>query len=434
MARALLFRLPMIENVSVMDKPVEKPRGLSRRAWIGVIGGAVALLLFAAAVPTIRRWTRADRSVAASQVRIGEVTRGTLVRDTSADGRIVAALHPTLFTPSAGIVALAIKAGDSVVKGQPLARVESPELKSKLAQERATLASAKSALDRQRIDARQDAVKNAHAIDLLEVRLQATHRLMERAQRSFDEGILNKTDYEKAKDDVQIAGLELKNAKETARLAVETADFDIKSRQLALDRQAALAEELQRQVEALTIAAPFDGIVASVAVQDRDSVPANSAIATVVNLSKFEVEFTLPENYAAEVTPGTSAQIFYEGHEYPGHVTAMSPEIRDSQGHGTVVFDGVPPANLRQSQRVSVRMIFESKPDVLKVPRGPFLESGGGRQIYVIENGIATRREIAVGGVSVSEVEIVKGLSRGDRVILSDTAELGGAKTVLIRD
>jgi HlyD family secretion protein len=79
-------------------------------------------------------------------------------------------------------------------------------------------------------------------------------------------------------------------------------------------------------------------------------------------------------------------------------------------------------------------MVFETKPNALKVPRGPFLESGGGRQIFVVENGVATRREIAVGAVSVSEVEIVKGLSVGDRVILSDVSELAGAKTVLLRN
>jgi HlyD family secretion protein len=77
-------------------------------------------------------------------------------------------------------------------------------------------------------------------------------------------------------------------------------------------------------------------------------------------------------------------------------------------------------------------MVFESKHDVLKLPRGPFLESGGGKQIYVVENGIASKREIAVGAVSVSEVEVLRGLSRGDKVILSDMADLGGAKTVLI--
>jgi len=424
----------MIENISVMDKPGAKPKGLSRVIWIADHGGAVALAAVLSAIPTIRRWSRAERSIPAAQVRIGEVTRGELIRDTSADGRVVAALHPTLFTPSAGIVALAVKAGDSVRKGQVLARVDSPELKSRLVQERSTRASLKSALDRQKIDARQDAIKNAHAIDLLEVRLQAARRLGERAQTAFDEKILNKNDYEKAKDDVKIAELELKNARETSRLAIETADFDIKSRQLALERQASLAEELQRQVEGLAIAAPFDGAVASVAVQDRDAVAANQAIATVVNLSQFEVEITLPENYAAEVTPGTAAQILYEGKEYSGHVTAMSPEIRDSQGHGTVAFEGAAPAGLRQSQRVSVRMVFETKPNVLKVPRGPFLESGGGRQIYVVENGIAVKREIAVGAVSVSEVEIARGLSAGDKVILSDTSELAGAKTVLLRN
>jgi HlyD family secretion protein len=424
----------MIENITVMDKPVAKARGLSRGMWIAVIGGVVALAAVLFALPTIRRWSRAERSIAAAQVRIGEVTRGELVRDTSADGRVVAALHPTLFTPSAGIVALGIKAGDAVKKGQVLARVESPELKSRLFQERSSLASLKSALDRQKIDARQDAIKNAHAIDLLEVRLSAARRLAERAQLAWDEKILNKNDYEKALDDVKIAELELKNARETAKLAIETADFDIKSRQLALERQGSLSEELQRQVDGLAIAAPFDGAVASLAVQDRDSVAANAPIMTVVNLSQFEVEITLPENYAAEVTPGTAAQILYEGKEYPGHVTAMSPEIRDSQGHGTVAFEGAPPAGLRQSQRVSVRMVFETKPSVLKVPRGPFLESGGGRQIFVVENGVATRREIAVGAVSVSEVEIVKGLSVGDRVILSDMSELAGAKTVLLRN
>jgi HlyD family secretion protein len=424
----------MIENITVMDKPVAKAKGLSRGMWIAVIGGAVALAAVLFAIPTIRRWSRAERSIAAAQVRIGEVTRGELVRDTSADGRVVAALHPTLFTPSAGIVALAVKAGDAVKKGQVLARVESPELKSRLFQERSSLASLKSALERQKIDARQDAIKNAHAIDLLEVRLSAARRLAERAQLAWDEKILNKNDYEKALDDVKIAELELKNARETAKLAIETADFDIKSRQLALERQGSLSEELQRQVDGLAIAAPFDGAVASLAVQDRDSVAANAPIMTVVNLSQFEVEITLPENYAAEVTPGTAAQILYEGKEYAGHVTAMSPEIRDSQGHGTVAFEGAPPAGLRQSQRVSVRMVFETKGNVLKVPRGPFLESGGGRQIFVVENGVAARREIAVGAVSVSEVEIVKGLSVGDRVILSDMSELAGAKTVLLRN
>ena len=424
----------MIDELTSMDKAVERPRGLSRRAVLALAGGAIVLCLLGLLVPTLRRWSRADRSVEASRIRIGEVTRGELVRDASAEGRIVASLHPTLFAPTQGIVALAVKAGTAVKKGDVLARIESPELKSRLLQEKASLQSLQSAWERQKIDARQDAIKNAHAIDLLEVRLTAAKRLLERADTAFKEGILNKTDYEKAKDDVRIAELELKNSQETAKLQAETADFDVQNRKLVADRQASVSGELQRQVDQLTITAPFDGLVASVNVQDRDAVAANAPVLTVVNLSAFEVEITLPENYSTDVLPQTQAQILYEGREYKGHVTAMSPEVKDSQVRGTVVFDGETPGGLRQSQRVSVRMVLESKPNVLKLPRGPFLESGAGRQAYVVENGAATRREISVGAISVSEVEIRSGLREGEKVILSDTSELAGAKNVLIRN
>jgi HlyD family secretion protein len=424
----------MIEDLSAMDKAVERPGGLTRRTMLAIAGGVAILALAAFAVPTVRRWSRADRSIDASRVRIGEVTRGDLVRDASAEGKIVAALHPTLFAPTGGIVALLVRAGANVTKGQPLARIESPEVKSRLLQEHATLQGLQSSFERGKIDARQDAIKNGHAIDLLDVRVTAARRLLERAQSAFDQGILNKTDYEKAKDDVRIAELELANAQATAKLQIETADFDIQSRKLLVDRQTSVAGELQRQVDQLTLAAPFDGIVASVAVQDRDAVNANQPVVTVVNLSAFEVEITLPENYSSDVLPQTKAQILYEGREYPGHVTAMSPEVKDSQVRGTVVFEGDTPAGLRQSQRVSVRMVLEKKPNVLKLPRGPFLESGGGRQVYVVENGVATKRDIAVGAISVSEVEIRTGLREGEKVILSDTSELAGARNVLIRN
>ncbi|HEV8269644.1 MAG TPA: efflux transporter periplasmic adaptor subunit, partial [Thermoanaerobaculia bacterium] len=140
------------------------------------------------------------------------------------------------------------------------------------------------------------------------------------------------------------------------------------------------------------------------------------------------------ESYAADVTPGMSARIVYEGSEYAGKVTAVSPEIKDGQVTGTVVFASGKPAGLRQSQRVSVRMVFEEKKDVLKLPRGPFLEGGAGRQAWVVdESGVATRQTIEIGAISVAEVEIAKGLKEGDRVILSDMTAMGSAKTVLLR-
>lgn len=414
-----MFDRVMIPGTSAMDKPIAQQGVTSTRRWALIGGGAVLLLGLAALVPGARRWAGADRAVDASRVRIADVVRGDLERDVSAQGRIVAALHPTLFSPAQGIVALDVKAGSEVKKGQLLARVESPELQSRLVQERSTLQSLQSDLARQEIASRQ-------SIDVLAMRQATARRGRSRADELFKEGLLNKVDQEKAVDDLEEATLSLKNAKESAEL-------EVRNRRLAVARQQSIVTEMQRLVGGLEVVAPFDGMVATVTVQDRDAVAQNQALLTVVNLSAFEVEFDIPENYASDMTPGTEAEILYEGKTYAGKVTTVSPEIRDSQVRGTVVFDGDTPPGLRQSQRVSVRMVLERKSGVVKTARGPFLESGGGRQAYVVDNGVASKREIQVGAVSVSEVEILRGINPGERVVVSDTSVFEGARTVLIR-
>jgi HlyD family secretion protein len=146
------------------------------------------------------------------------------------------------------------------------------------------------------------------------------------------------------------------------------------------------------------------------------------------------VEIRVPENYADDVLPGTPGVISYDNHEYAGQVTSLSPEVNQNQVEGRVAFGDETPAGLKQNQRVSMRLILESHPAVLKVPRGPYLESGGGRSVYVLKDGLATLREISVGASSVSEVEILHGLEEGEQILLTEVTRFNGANTVLIRD
>jgi HlyD family secretion protein len=101
----------MIPGTSAMDRPVEKAKGLSRRALLLGVAGMLLLAGAGFAVPSARRWARSERVVDGSRLRIGQVVRGDLERDVSAQGRIVAALHPTLFSPAQGTVTLSVKAG-----------------------------------------------------------------------------------------------------------------------------------------------------------------------------------------------------------------------------------------------------------------------------------------------------------------------------------
>ena len=423
----------MIRDASSMDRPIERPKGLSKRTIFYGAAILAALLALAVAYPSIRRWAQAETSVEISRIRTGEVVRGDLVRDISADGRTVAAFHPTLFSPARGIVSLSIRAGEVIEVGEVLCRVRSPELESRLEQERSTLLSLESDLGRQRILTQQTRLQNEQATGLLEVELEAARRAMDRAQRTRDEGLLNAVEYEQAQDDVAISTLKLEVARKEAAFESDSLDFELQNRESQVGRQQLVVDELERQVDELIIRSPAAGLVARVEVEDQDAVILGQPLVAVVDLSAFEVEFNAPENYADEIYPATAARVHYDGVEYEGEVRSISPEVEGGRVKGIVAFTQVAPAGLRQNQRVPTRLILETRSDVVKVPRGPFVESGGGRQAYVIEDGMAVLRTIEVGSLSVSEVEIVSGLEIGDQIIVSDTARFDGAEKVLLR-
>jgi HlyD family secretion protein len=423
----------MIQETNSMDQIVTKGPGLSRRTKLLLAGAGALVVALVLIWPAVQRWARAEQSVDLSRLQIATVTRGDLERDVSAQGRIVAANHPKLYSPSQGIVTLAVTPGESVQAGQVLATIASPDLESQLAQERSRLQSLESELSRTSLSTRQQNQEDQQTLKLRRVRLDAARRDLERAEKLHNEGLLNVVEYERAKDAVRVAEVELEQSQDGGGLAREARDFEIQDRRRQIDRQRLVVADLERRVSELTLRAPFDGMVATIDVQDRDAVAPNAPILTVVDLSELEVEALIPESYADEAAAGTPAVVSFGGRDYAGELTSVSPEVRASQVQGTVKFkDGIPPG-LRQGQRVSVRLVFEKQPGVLKVPRGPFLEGGGGRQVYVLSDGLATLQPIEVGATSVSEVEIVEGLKEGDQILLSGMDQFNNAKTVLVR-
>ena len=414
-----------------MDHPVAQPRATRRLILLGVAGG-ILLIVAAFLFPSIRRWARAEKAIDSTSLRFASVERGDLLRDVSVQGRVVASLHPTLFSAGQGIVSLRTRAGSQVRTGDVLATIDSKELQSALEQARAQLLSIRAELERQKILARQGQLRAQQQVDLLKLRLEAAKRELKRNETTFREGLSNKADYEAAQDGVHIAQLQLDQARKELELSGETLSFETQTRQQQVISQQSVTADLEKRVSDLTIRAPFDGMVASVAVQNSDAVAPNQAVLTVVNLSLLELEIALPEEYAGDTVLGTPAKISFNGREYQGTVTAISPEVTANQIAATVAFAGGVPPGLKQNQRLTTRLVFESKRNVLKIARGAFVDAGGGRTAYVVDGKIATLRPIRLGVASASEVEVLGGLQLGETVVVSDTSTFGGAKTVLL--
>ncbi len=422
-----------IRDTSATDVVIERVDSHKRWIWIGAIAAAIAIAGFVF-YPLVNRWAQAEISVPRERLRLAVVERGDFVRDVGVQGTVVAAVSPTLFATEQGTVTLEIQAGDSVEQGELLATVDSPELRNQLLLEHASLQGFATEIERQRIEFKRQQLENQQTIDLANVKIVAAERELRRAEASREAQVISEQDYDKAVDDVNTARLEYAHAQQNGDLEKEVMEFELKSDQLAIDRQNLLVANLQRQVDELRITSPVTGMVGNLMVEQKSAVSDNQPLLTVVDLSAFEVEIQVPESYGDDLSIAMDAEITYGGRSFPGVVTAVSPEVRNNQVTGRVRFADAPPAGLRQNQRVSVRIVLEASNDVLMVQRGPFLDTGGGRIVYVVDDGLAQRRPISVGASSINSIEIVNGLAEGETIVISSVSQFDGANIVYITD
>jgi HlyD family secretion protein len=422
----------MIRDTSAQDRQLGRQPQSGKR-WIKIAIGAVSVaLVLALVVPTAARLFSSDSSASMSRLRIAEVKRGTLTRDVSVQGSVVAAVSPTLYASSAGTVTLKVNAGDKVSKDQVLAEVVSPELSNRLQQEQATRESLEIDVQRASLDHRKQQLAAKKLLDQAMIDRQTAKREVERTQRAYDAGAMSEMDLLRTKDALAKADITVANAEADMKLDIESLAFELKSKHLALDRQRLLAEDLQRQVEELKVRSPVDGQVGQLIVQQRANVAANAPILSVVDLSALEIEVKVPEVFAHDLRIGMTAEIRDGSGNYKGEISAVSPEVIDGQVSGRIRFGENKPAGLRQNQRLTTRILMDEHPDVLMVERGPFIDSGAGRVAYVVRNGVAERTSIEVGATSLNAVELISGVKEGDRIVISGTDLFNGAQRVAL--
>ena len=419
-----------IRGTDAQDKPVSTPSGVWQRQRLRILLGAAALvvLLFAW---LIHGWLRTGQVVSRERLRIAAVTRGHFVRDVAADGTVVAAINPTLFAIAPGTVSYKARAGDAIKKGDVLAVLDSPELNNEYQREQATLDSLDAALARQQIEIRREILTSQQQADLAQVTIEAAERELKRSQWAWDQHVISERDYRRAIDDVSTAKLNYSHARDSAGLQRDSLALDLRTKRLERDRQALVVAGLKDRVAQLTVRSPVNGMVANLAQPEKTRVADNAALMTVVDLSAFEIEFQVAETYAGDIKPGMSADITVDGREVAGIVTAISPEVRQNQVVGRVKFKDGQPAGLRQNERVAVRVVLDQRDNVLKFERGSFIDEAT-RAVYVVHGAHAQRVAVQLGAASVSEIEVVRGLSPGDQVVISDMRDSNQAAEVAI--
>lgn len=421
----------MIRDTSAQDRLIAvKASPKKKLLWIG--GAVLAVVVLGFFAPGIARLFSAESSVSASRLAFATVERGPFVRDIAAEGQVVAAVSPTMYATYGGAVTLKVHAGDSVKKGQVLAVIDSPELVNKLAQEESNADAMEVDYMSAQVDARKKNSQMQNAYDSARIDEETAARDLSRYEKAYTLGGVPQMEVDRSKDTLAKAQITLAHAKSDLNLDNDSGSFAIKAKKLAHDRQVLLVQDLQRQVDNLNVRSPVDGQVGQLFIAERATVAKDAQLLSVIDLSALEVEVKVPESFARDLAVGMGGDISGNGNDWKGLVSAISPEVVNGEVAARVRFEGGTPKQLRQNQRLSVRILLDHRENVLTVQRGSFVDESGGAYAYIVRDGMATKTPIRVGESSIDKVEILDGLKEGDNIVISGTDNFKGAQRVVI--
>jgi RND family efflux transporter MFP subunit len=172
----------------------------------------------------------------------------------------------------------------------------------------------------------------------------------------------------------------------------------------------------KRELEKMTITAPFDGVVSLVLARPGDLIGANSPLATLIATSR-TVEAKISEENFASIRVGQKASVrflSYEGQPSATVVKILPTADPLTQRYIVHLAVDIAPEKLVPGLTGEVSIVVGERENTLIVPR----RAAFGSNLYVVQDGRVELRKVKVGYVSLNEVEIVEGVKQGEQVIV----------------
>ena len=199
----------------------------------------------------------------------------------------------------------------------------------------------------------------------------------------------------------------------TAQLAVQ---------QATIDQKRALNELKKSQVDQLHVRAGVDGILQELDVDVGQRVTQGTALAKVSQPTQLKAALQIAETQAKDLQIGQKASIDTHNGVIAGRVIRIDPHVANGTRTVDVKLEGPLPQGAVPDLSVEGTIEIERLADVLYVGRPVHGDPNSTVGLFKVVNGgsEAVRVPVEIGSESVNTIEIRKGLSVGDTIILSD--------------
>jgi multidrug efflux system membrane fusion protein len=209
----------------------------------------------------------------------------------------------------------------------------------------------------------------------------------------------------------------------SARLKAAQAAFAMaEARRVQLNSKVALADQEVRATEVTrsyaAVLAPFPGVVIARSVEPGSLAIPGAPLLTIEREGAFQLEAPVDESHLAAIRVGQAVSVTLDSVDrtFDARVSEIVPAV-DAASRAYIVKIALPPLTALRSGvfgRVAFRTGTRS---LLAIPAGAVTERGQLQSVMIAENGVAHTRLITNGQKVKDRIEVLSGLTAGEKVI-----------------
>ncbi|MDX1446760.1 efflux RND transporter periplasmic adaptor subunit [Lishizhenia sp.] len=178
-------------------------------------------------------------------------------------------------------------------------------------------------------------------------------------------------------------------------------------------------EMIRSKIEEMQVLVPLSGRLTSFDVEIGQVLSANEIVARVDVPGAYKIVALVDQHYLNRVVVGQKASFKVQGNSYDLYITKVKQNVVNGQFEIELLFEDEQPESLSRGQSFQVAIAISGKEETLKIPRGAYFSSSGGKFVYVVKGDKAYQRRIVLGKQNPRYYQVIEGLEEGEQIITS---------------
>ena len=414
---------PEAVSGGAMDRVVERKR-IDKRIVIAGAAGAALLLV-------ILFWIFAPRAdsvtVAQDRLAISTAQSGTFDDFLPLRARVTPLITVYLDAVEGGRVdRKLVEDGAQVTQGQLLAVLSNAELQLSTLEKQAEVEQQLNNMRSQELALTETRNNNLRDLNQAETDLAKARRQYDLYRPLAAKGFVSMKSFNDTKDDMnyQANRLEILKRSVAQTEALQSSQLgQLRSAAASLNSSMGIARSNLGQ---LSIRAPVTGELSGFDIQLGQSLQQGQRIGQIDSTGGNKLQSDVDEYYLGRVRVGQTAAADIDGKTYRLKVAKVYPQVRNGQFQIDLNFDGAAPSSVQRGQTIQTRLTIGDSSKALLIRSGAFFNDTGGNWVFVVDKSGrgATRRQVQLGRRNADFIEVLSGLSPGERVITSSYSGL----------